>query len=128
MKLITKEIEQKFKELGTQENEADPLVIVKHFLPGTGVTWYSISYDPIQKIFFGYVTGLQEDEWGYYSLDELSSVKSPHLHLSVERDMYCGIKKISEHYPAMAEDIKRRQEMISLELQREKERDEDLQR
>lgn len=126
MKLITKEIEKKFQELGTQENEADPIVVSKYFLPGTGVTWHSISYDPIQKVFFGYVSGLQENEWGYYSLEELSSVKSPHLHLPIERDMYCGMKKISEHYPEMAEDIKRRQEMISLELQREKDREMDL--
>jgi len=125
MKLITKEIEQKFKELGSQENEADPVVVAKYFLPGSGFTWYSISYDPIQQVFFGYTTGL-ENGWGYYTLEDLSSVKSKYIHLPVERDMYCGFKRISEHYPAMAEDIKRRREMISLELQREKEREIDL--
>jgi hypothetical protein len=76
-------------------------------------------------VFFGYTTGL-ENGWGYYTLEDLSSVKSKHIHLPVERDMYCGFKRISEHYPAMAEDIKRRREMISLELQREKQREIDL--
>ena len=98
MQLLTKELEKRFKKVGSQQEVKDPLVIAKFFNPvGTG-TWYATEYEPAEKIFFGYVSlfGDHNDEWGYFSLDELESVKLP-LGLSIERDLYTGEKKLSEY-------------------------------
>ena len=97
MKLITKELEKRFKEIGKQENKKDPLVVAKFFNP-TGIgTWYATEYQPKEKMFFGYVSlfGDHNDEWGYFSLEELGSVKG-RFGLGIERDLYCREKKISE--------------------------------
>jgi hypothetical protein len=128
MKLMTKALEQRFSQIGSQEKSADPIVVAKYFLPGHSATWYATEYDPIQGIFFGYVTGLQENEWGYFSQVEMEAIHSPHLNLPIEQDLYCEEKRLSEHLPEFAQEIKRRQEVIEIETRREQERDEDLER
>ena len=97
MKLLTKQLEKRFSQVGRQEGKKDPLVIAKFFNPTGAGTWYATEYDPQEKIFFGYVSifGDWNDEWGYFSLAELSSVKCP-LGLGIERDLYFTPKKISE--------------------------------
>ena len=87
MMLITKELEKRFKEVGDQSNESNPIVIAKLFNPCGGGTWYLTEYDPETRIAFGYVTGLYEDEWGSISIDEVESVKLP-FGLKIERDLY----------------------------------------
>ena len=37
--------------------------------------WYLIEFEPETNIAFGYVCGF-EKEWGYFSIDELSSISS----------------------------------------------------
>lgn len=100
MKLITKELEERFKEVGSQDGIKDPIVIAKFFNPSGAGTWYATEYDPRTKTFFGFVSlfGDENDEWGYFSLDELESVKGP-FGLGIERDLYCGEKKMSELCP-----------------------------
>ena len=85
--LITKELEKRFKEVGDQSNESNPIVIVKLFNPCGAGTWYLTEYDPETRIAFGYVTGLAEDEWGSISIDEIENVKLP-FGLKIERDLY----------------------------------------
>jgi hypothetical protein len=48
-------------------------------------------------MFFGYVSlfGDDCDEFGYFSLEELESIKCK-FGLGIERDLYCGEKKLSE--------------------------------
>jgi len=128
MNLMTKSLQKRFAEIGSQEKSADKIVVAKYFLPGHSATWYATEYDPIQEIFLGYVVGLQEDEWGYFSLEELQSVRSPHLNLPIEQDLYCGEKRLSEHLPELVGEMKRWQEIIEIETRREQERDEDLER
>ena len=96
MELITKELEQRFQEVGSQENVKDPIVIAKFFNPTGAGTWYATEYDSIQKIFFGYVSifGDHNDEWGSFSLEELESVKGQ-FGLGIERDLYFTEKPIS---------------------------------
>lgn len=87
MKLITKELEKRFAEVGYQDGKGyDALVVAKFFHPASSWKWYATEYEPKPRIFFGYVTGF-DDEWGYFSLDELESVKGP-FGLGVERDLY----------------------------------------
>jgi len=97
MKLLTKKIEERFKAIGSQENENDPIVVVKFFNPVGAGYWYATEYSPEDKIFFGYVSifGDYCDEWGYFSLEELKSIKG-FGGLCIERDLHCGEKRISE--------------------------------
>lgn len=97
MKLLTKELEARFAEVGSQDGIKDPIVIAKFFnLAGMG-TWYATEYIPADKTFFGFVSlyGDENDEWGYFSLKEMEEVKGI-AGLGIERDLYCGEKKISE--------------------------------
>ena len=97
MELITNELIKRFQAVGSQEDKKDPLIIAKFFNPTGAGTWYATEYEPIKKIFFGYVSifGDHCDEWGYFSLDELENLKLP-FGLSIERDLYFGEKHFSE--------------------------------
>ncbi len=89
MKLMTKELEKRFQEVGSQEDEKDPVVIAKFFNPCGAGTWYATEYISGPKTFFGYVSifGDHNDEWGYFSLTELEDVQVG-LGLGIERDLY----------------------------------------
>uniref|UniRef100_A0A6M3LPU4 DUF2958 domain-containing protein n=1 Tax=viral metagenome TaxID=1070528 RepID=A0A6M3LPU4_9ZZZZ len=97
MKLLTKEIIKRFKQVGSQEDQKDPIVVVKFFNPTGRGTWLATEYDPETKIFFGYcsIFGDSNDEWGYFSLDELEEVRGQ-FGLGIERDLHCGEQRISK--------------------------------
>lgn len=98
MKLLTQPLEARFKELGTQEDSEDAIVVAKFFNPSGSGTWYAISYDPEYKICFGYVTGLGYDEFGYFSITEMEEMTLP-FGLTIERDLYfkeCPISAITD--------------------------------
>lgn len=113
MKLLTKELLNRFKKIGCQDGK-DPLVICKFFHPCSPATWYATEYYPEEKSFFGYVSlfGDHCDEWGYFSLEELESLRGGKIelinndtgikttiiapHLGVERDLYFTEKRFSE--------------------------------
>lgn len=92
MKLLTKAIRNQLPELYANEEKTaeETNVIVKFFNPTGAATWYATEFDG-EDIFFGYVTGLGEDELGYFSLAELTAHKGP-LGLGIERDMHYGFK------------------------------------
>ena len=96
MRLMTTELEKRFSEVGSQENEKDPVIVAKFFNPTGAGTWYATEYDPKDKMFFGYVSifGDWNDEWGYFSLQELESYNGP-LGIGIERDLYFGEQKMS---------------------------------
>ena len=99
MKLLTKAIEKKLPPLYATENtpESKKMAVVKFFHPLSSLTWYGIEYDPKERLFFGYVRNdAQPDfsEYGYFSLDELESVKVRGL--GIERDMYFKPTPMSE--------------------------------
>lgn len=96
MKLMTKELERRFAQVGSQEHVEDPLIIAKFFNPAGAGTWYATEYDPETRIFFGYVSifGDWNDEWGDFSLDELESYRGP-FGLGIERDLYFGEQRAS---------------------------------
>lgn len=101
MKLLTKELLQRFEKVGRQEEVSDPLVIAKFFNPAGAGTWYATEYDPGTKEFFGYVSifGDWNDEWGSFSLDELENYRGK-FGLGIERDLYFSEKRISEAVPS----------------------------
>ena len=94
---MTKELEQKFAKVGSQENIKDPVIIAKFFNPTGSGTWYATEYDPETRTFFGYVSifGDWNDEWGTFSLDELGSFRG-NLGLGIERDLYFEEKPSSQ--------------------------------
>lgn len=100
MKLLTKQLEERFKQVGSQEEEKDPLVIVKFFNPVGMGTWYATEYDPKDKIFFGFVSlyNNHNDEWGSFSLEQLENLELP-FGLTVERDLHIDEKPISKICP-----------------------------
>ena len=97
MKLLTKEIEARFKAVGSQENVEDPIIIAKFFNPTGAGTWYATEYNPEEKMFFGYVSifGDYNDELGYFSLAELESFRGSIINLGIERDLHFGERLLS---------------------------------
>lgn len=88
MKLLPPEFEQTIPLLYSTEETPlnEKMVYVKLFTPDANWTWYVIEYDPSERLCFGYVIG-HESEWGYFSLNELESVRGP-LGLKIERDIF----------------------------------------
>lgn len=101
MKLLTKELLERFAKVGRQEEVTDPIVIAKFFNPTGAGTWYATEYDPTDRIFFGYVSifGDWNDEWGSFSLDELESYRGK-FGLGIERDLNFDEKQISQIVPS----------------------------
>ncbi len=97
MRLMTKQLEKRFLKVGNQSELEDPVVIAKFFNPCGGGTWYATEYDPNEKVFFGYVSifGDWNDEWGYFSLEELESFQGP-FGIGIERDLFFDEKPFSQ--------------------------------
>ena len=93
-KLLPDDIASTLPRLYTTENESDPIVHVKFFTPDSSWTWFLTEYDPDRRLCFGLVDGL-ERELGYFSLEEIESVKGP-LGLPIERDLYWKPKPLSQ--------------------------------
>ncbi len=116
MKLITKQIAERFSQVGSQENSFNPICLAKFFSPVGSATWYALEYDPDSNICFGYVKGLVPggDELGYFSIDELESVKLP-MGLSIERDMYFQEKPLVEEVPELKQFYERMKKTQEIE-------------
>lgn len=87
MKLITPELIERFKEVGEQGENENPLIVAKFFAPVGSATWYATEYDAETNICYGYVTGLADDEWGFFSITEMEALKLP-FGLGIERDIH----------------------------------------
>jgi len=100
MKLLTKEIKNKLPKL--YETESVPLkekeVICKFFNPCGAETWYVIEGQQEEDdfIFWGLVD-LHEQEFGYFSLNELESINLP-FGLGIERDMHFEPNKAAQFW------------------------------
>ena len=103
MMLLTKEIRNKIPALRETDGQGDDAIVqVKFFDPTGSWTWYAVEGEPILDEdgnevdfhFFGLVKGF-ENELGYFSLNELASVRG-RFGLGIERDMYFGRKTLGE--------------------------------
>lgn len=100
MKLMTKALAKTLPALGSTDALGDAaLARVKYFHPLSNWTWYATEYDPATRMFFGLVKGF-ETELGYFSLDELESVKVRGL--GIERDLFWRPEPLSEIRKAVA--------------------------
>ena len=101
MELLTAELCARLPALYSQEHNQDPTVHCKFFTPDSNWTWLvteGLAEDG-DFLFFGYVIGLEE-EWGYFVLSELESVRGP-LGLAIERGLYFQpgpFRKVIEQY------------------------------
>ena len=92
MKLMTKEIEKRLPELGSQESVPNPKIIVKFFTPWSNWSWFVYEGEKQADgdwLFFGMVYG-HEKELGYFRLKQLEGLRGPKMGLRVERDLYFG--------------------------------------
>jgi hypothetical protein len=82
------EVREQLPALYSQDGNPDAIVYVKFFTPWTRWSWFATEGEQQGDdfIFFGYVIG-HEREWGYFSLNELSSVTGP-FGLKIERDIH----------------------------------------
>lgn len=90
-KLMTNVLKSKIPQLYSQDGNKNPKVYAKFFSPYSSYTLYITEYDGKDTL-YGYVTGMQHDEWGYASLNELASTNRNGLPL-IERDIYFSPKK-----------------------------------
>lgn len=92
--LIPKEMIEKMQipKLYETEEQNDPIAFVKLFLDGW--TWYITEISIDGDIAFGYVISPFESELGYFSLNEIQSVKGS-VGIGVERDLYFKPCKLS---------------------------------
>jgi hypothetical protein len=74
--------------LYSQDRNNDPIVHLKFFTPDSNWTWFVTEGSEDEEDFrsFGYVIGFEE-EWGYFVLPELDSVRGP-LRVAIECDLY----------------------------------------
>jgi len=95
MMLLTKMNRKRLPQLYSREKMGDEAVAyVKFFTPWTSWSWFATEGQPvlddngneIDFRFFGLVYG-QEKELGYFTLNDLKSVKGP-FGLGIERDRY----------------------------------------
>ena len=96
MQLLTKELEKQFPPLyANEEKEPKNIKIIAKFFDPTGSwTWFATEFDPSTRTFFGFVKGF-DNELGYFSLDELQSVKG-RFGLGIERDLHFGEHTLEE--------------------------------
>jgi hypothetical protein len=103
MKLLTKEIEEKFQNnpLGSQDEKGfDAEVLVKYFNPNGEGTWLitEAEKEGDDYIMFGYCN-ITDWEWGTVSLKELENYKGP-FGMGIERDLYIGnCKTVKDFLP-----------------------------
>jgi hypothetical protein len=106
MKLLTDALKKQLPPLYSQQNESDPMVVIKFFHPMSDMTWYAIEGSPVDEeglydtdkekvdfLFFGWVYS-DFPELGYFSLSEMLHVKVGGL--GMERDLQFTPKRLSE--------------------------------
>jgi hypothetical protein len=107
MKLLTKAI-KKIPKLHATEGVAlkDKVAVCKFFDPCGGYTFYIIEGEQEGDDFtlWGYVTGLHYPEFGYASLNEISSIRGA-FGLGIERDLWWEPTKLSEISGINLEDL-----------------------
>ena len=92
MEWIPQEIKQQIPKLYETEEQNNPIAYVKLFLDGW--TWYITELSIDNNICFGYVISPFGAELGYFSLEEIKSIKGS-LGIGVERDLEFKPTKLS---------------------------------
>ena len=91
-KLIPKNLLNRIPKLYETEEQNNPIAYVKLFLDGW--TWFITEISMDNNICFGYVISPFGAELGYFSLEEIKSIKGT-LGIGVERDLSFKPTKLS---------------------------------
>jgi len=91
-KLIPKNLLNRIPKLYETEEQTDPIAYVKLFIDGW--TWFITEISIDNNICFGYVISPFGAELGYFSLEEIKSIKGT-LGIGVERDLSFKPTKLS---------------------------------
>ena len=91
-KLIPKNLLNRIPKLYETEEQNNPIAYVKLFLDGW--SWYITEISIDNNICFGYVISPFGAELGYFSLEEIKSIKGT-LGIGVERDLSFKPTKLS---------------------------------
>lgn len=94
MKLITKELEKRFAEIGNQSQNSDPIIVAKFFNKTRQLEWYVTEYHHKNQTCCCYLNGFT-DKWGVFYLPNLESNERP-FELTIERDIYFKEIRLSE--------------------------------
>ncbi|MBB3123314.1 hypothetical protein FHS04_000811 [Mesoflavibacter sabulilitoris] len=130
MKLITPEIEARFKEFEEEQTPENPIFVAKFFNPVGSQTWYASTYDPKSNTCYGYVTGMAYDELGYFSIDELEALKLPYG-VRIERDEFFDVMSLdllTSQETKMKVKIKEKREAELQEINSKNNQNQDLER
>lgn len=94
---IQDEIKKRCEEypLYSQVKVVDKVFSAKLFFPSGSAVWYIAEYNPVTFEAYGYVMGLGDDEWGYFSIAELLKVKLAGV-FSIELDLAFNPTRLSE--------------------------------
>ena len=92
MELIPQEIKELIPKLYETEEQNDPIAYVKLFLDAW--TWYITELSIDNNICFGYVISPFGAELGYFSLEEVKSIRGS-FGIGVERDLEFKPTKLS---------------------------------
>ena len=92
MELILQEAKQQIPKLYETEEQNNSIAYVKLFLDSW--TWYITEISIDNDICFGYVVSPFGAELGYFSLNEIKSIKGS-LGLDVERDLFFKPTRLS---------------------------------
>ena len=101
MRLMTKELEKKFKNFPLYSQEGlmeDAEVVVKYFNPNGAGTWLITEGEKQEDgdwLFYG-CCHIFDWDWGYVLLSELEEVRGP-FGLGIEREMYVTGGKVSDY-------------------------------
>ncbi len=89
MQLLPDELRAQIPKLYSQEmvNTQEKMVYAKFFFPAADWTWFVTEGEQEANdfVFFGFVKGFEE-EWGYFTLNELENINIQLL--KVERDLH----------------------------------------
>jgi hypothetical protein len=98
MKLLTEELKKKIPTLYSTDSIPlnEKIVVAKFFNPVGSGTWYVIEGQEVDGdfIFFGLVD-LHDQEFGYFSLNELQSICLP-FGFKIERDINFSQEKVAK--------------------------------
>ena len=92
-KLIPKNLLNRIPKLYETEEQNNPIAYVKLFLDGW--TWYITEISIDNNICFGYVISPFGAELGYFSLEEIKTIKGT-LGIVVDRDLYFKPTRLSK--------------------------------
>jgi Protein of unknown function (DUF2958) len=87
MELITKTLEKRFAQVGTQSQNPNPIVVAKFYNSVSKQVWYVTEYDKETQLGLAYVTGRDWKGWGGFSMKALEKRKQ-RLGFGVKRDIH----------------------------------------